>query len=67
MYIDGTFNLFRERNPSVVTLVSNPVLSVQRGSPSSIAATGWYKSLRLVEPLIRLLRKTRDQFWRYTA
>ncbi len=67
MYIDGAFTMFRQRNPDVVTLISNPVLSVQRGSPSSIADTGWYRSLRPLSPLIRLAREARDGWWRFTA
>jgi glycosyl transferase, family 25 len=67
MYIDGAFTLFRERNPDVVALVSNPVLSVQKGSPSSIAGKGWYRSLRFINPLINMARAVRDEFWRLTA
>ena len=67
MYIDGAFSMFRERHPEIVTLVSNPVLSIQKGSPSSIAGTGWYRSLRWLVPLIGLGRAARDQWWRLTA
>lgn len=67
MYIDGAFSMFRQRHPEVVALVSNPVLSVQRGSPSSIADTGWYRSLAPLAPLIGLARRARDQYWRLTA
>jgi glycosyl transferase family 25 len=67
MYIDGAFTLFREQNPHVVSLVSNPVLSVQKGSPSSIAGKGWYRSFRFINPVINLARAVRDQFWRFTA
>jgi len=67
MSIDGAFNMFRERNPHVLTLVGNPVLSVQKGSPSSIAGSHAYKSWPLIEPMIRLAREARDQLWRLTA
>ena len=67
MYIDGAFSVFRNRHPHIVTLVSNPVLSVQKGSPSSIAGTGWYASFGPMRPLIGLLRAGRDQWWRVTS
>jgi len=67
MYIDGALHMFRMQNPDVVTLVSNPVLSVQKGSDSSIAGRARYKSLPLIEPLIRIFRAARDQFWRLTG
>ena len=67
MYIDAAFTMFRQQHPQAVTLVANPVLSVQRGSPSSIAGTGWYRSLGALAPLIQLGRSARDQWWRITA
>jgi hypothetical protein len=67
MYIDGAFNMFRLGNPHVVTLVGNPVLSVQKGSPSNIAGSRSFKSWPLIEPMIRLAREARDQLWRLTA
>jgi hypothetical protein len=67
MYIDGVFNVFRERHPEVVTLVGNPALSVQKGSPSNIAGTGWHADRRWASPLINLGRAARDQWWRLTA
>jgi len=67
MYIDGAFSMFRNRHPHIVTLVSNPVLSVQKGSASSIAGTGWYSALGQGKHLIGLLRAARDQWWRVTS
>jgi glycosyl transferase family 25 len=67
MYIDAVFTHFRLQNPEITTLVSNPVLSLQRGSPSSIASHGWYPSLRWVHPIINLVRAARDQLWRHTS
>jgi glycosyl transferase family 25 len=67
MYIDGAFSLFRNRHPHIVTLVSNPVLSIQKGSPSNIAGTGWYAAFRPVLPLISFLRAARDQWWRVSS
>ena len=64
MYIDGALSLFRNRHPDIVTLVSNPVLSVQKGSPSSIAGAGWYAAAGAMRPLVDLLRAARDQWWR---
>jgi hypothetical protein len=67
MYIDAVFTHFRALNPSVITLVSNPVLSLQRGSPSSIAGHGWYPAIRWMHPIINLARAARDQLWRLTS
>lgn len=66
MYIDGAFSLFRNRHPHIVTLVCNPVLSIQKGSASSIASSGWYASLGPFRPLVGLARAVRDQWWRMT-
>jgi len=67
MYIDGALSLFRNNHPHIVTLVSNPVLSVQKGSPSSIAGAGWYASVGAIKPVVDLLRAARDQWWRVTG
>jgi len=67
MYIDGAFTMFRQQHPHRITLVSNPVLSVQKGSPSNIAGTGWYRALGPLQPLLGAARALRDQWWRLTA
>ncbi len=66
-YIDAAHTLFRRFNPDVVTLVGNPVLSVQRGSPSGLADPRWYDGLRIVRPAIGAARALRDECWRWTG
>jgi glycosyl transferase, family 25 len=66
MYIDGAYSLFRRFNPDVVSLVANPVMSVQRGSVSSLAGGRWYDRSKLLSPLVSLARSTRDELWRAT-
>jgi glycosyl transferase, family 25 len=67
MYIDPAYSLFRRFNPDVVSLVANPVLSVQRGSVSSLAGGHWYDRSKLLVPLVALARSARDELWRYTG
>ena len=64
MYIDGAISLFRNRHPHIVTLVSNPVLSIQKGSASSIAGAGWYAWLGPFRSLVDFGRAARDHWWR---
>jgi glycosyl transferase, family 25 len=64
-YIDATYTLFRKFNPDVVTLVGNPVLSIQRGSPSSLANGRWYDRYPL-RPAVNMARAMRDEYWRWT-
>jgi GR25 family glycosyltransferase involved in LPS biosynthesis len=67
MYIDAAHTLFRRFNPDVVTLVSNPVLSVQRGSPSSLGRGHWYDQHPLARPMVQLARNIRDEWWRWSG
>ena len=67
MYIDGCYNLFRRFNPDVVALVSNPVLSVQKGSPSSLNNLPWYERPKFARGLVGLARSVRDELWRRTG
>ena len=46
MYVDAALTLFREFHPDVRTLVANPSLSVQRGSPSSLGHRRFYDAVR---------------------
>jgi len=63
MYIDGAYNMFRELNPDVVTLVTSPCMAAQRGSRSSLAARGWHRH-GLRGSLADLIRRVRDDAWR---
>ena len=67
MYIDAAYTLFRKFNPDVVTLVANPVLSLQRGSPSSLSDQNWYDKQYLIRPTLKLARALRDECWRWTG
>jgi hypothetical protein len=64
LYIDGAYNLFRRFHPEVVTLVSNPNLSNQKGTVSSLAARAWYDNFAVTQPVIASLRSLRDEVWR---
>jgi glycosyl transferase family 25 len=64
MYIDGAFCLFRDQHPNLRTLVANPVLSNQRGSPSSLGTRHWFHHLPMVGSMARFARDVRDELWR---
>jgi len=67
MYIDGAFGLFRKFHPQNICLVSNPSMSIQKGSNSDLAAERqpWAKgSLRIALETARLAR---DAIWRQTG
>lgn len=67
MYIDAAHTLFRKFNPEVITLVANPVLSVQGGSPSSLSAGRWYDRHAIARPAAKTARAMRDTCWRWTG
>lgn len=67
MYIDGALNMFRINSPDAITIVTNPALSIQRGSPSGIAQGKWYDKITLLVPALRMVRSIRDEIWRYTG
>jgi len=64
LYIDGAFNMFRRFYPGVVCRVSNPNLSNQGGSSSSLAAGKWYTRAPMMQPLVTVSRQLRDEAWR---
>lgn len=67
LYIDAAYSLFRKFDPHVVALVGNPVLSVQRGSPSSLAHGRWYDRFPIISPAVNAARGVRDECWRWTG
>jgi hypothetical protein len=67
MYIDAAYTYFRGHNPDVVSLVANPVLSLQKGCTSSLVGGYWYDRLRLTRPFVALARAARDECWRRTG
>ncbi len=64
VYIDGALNLFRRFYPEIVCLVSNPNLSNQKGSPSSLAGGRWYDRMDAMRFLVTAAREIRDELWR---
>jgi hypothetical protein len=67
MYIDAAISNFRWFNPDIVTLVANPVMSMQRGSVSNIGVDHWYDRKALLGPLVSFARSARDEVWRRTG
>lgn len=65
LYIDAAFTLFRQFHPEVRSLVSHPILSAQKGSPSSLAAGHWYDRSTITKPLVTAARSLRDEIWRF--
>jgi hypothetical protein len=64
MYIDGAFSLFRQQNPDVISLLSAPCQSSQKGSPSNLAGRRWYDKSPLTRPAVIVARALRDEMWR---
>jgi glycosyl transferase, family 25 len=67
LYIDAAFTLFRRANADVVSLVANPVLSVQKGSVSSLAQRKWYDDIAMARPVLAAARDVRDYCWKLRA
>lgn len=63
MYIDACHFFFRRFNPEVISVVSSPCLSVQKGSPSSLGS-GRYDKYPAMVPIVNLARGIRDESWR---
>jgi glycosyl transferase, family 25 len=64
IYIDAAYFFFRHFNPDVVSILSSPVLSVQKGSPSSLNAAKVYDRVFGVRSITNLAREIRDECWR---
>jgi glycosyl transferase, family 25 len=64
MYIDGALSLFRRQNPDVISLLSAPCQSSQKGSPSNLAGRRWYDKNLLTRPAVVAARALRDELWR---
>jgi hypothetical protein len=56
MHVDGAFNMFRRRNPGLVTLLAMPSLGGQRSSRSDIYPNRWFDRLPLVREAAGLAR-----------
>ena len=64
MYIDAALTLFRRQNPDVICLVTDPCLSVQKGSQSNLGKGKSWVGKNLPQAL-SLVRALRDECWRY--
>lgn len=64
LYIDAAHFFFRQFNPDVISIVSSPCFSVQKGSPSSLNTLPWYKRLPVISSGFDLARAVRDEAWR---
>lgn len=64
MYIDAAFTLFRRQNPDVVCLVTDPCLSVQKGSQSNLGRGKSWVGQNL-PGILSTARAVRDECWRY--
>jgi glycosyl transferase family 25 len=64
MYIDGAYSLFRQQNPDVISLLSAPSQSSQKGSPSNLVGRRWYDKGPLTRPAVIVARAVRDELWR---
>ena len=64
MYINSAYFLFRKFNPDVISIVSSPRLSVQKGSPSSLHTVHWYDRNFATRILVEFTRGNRDETWR---
>lgn len=65
MYVDGAICMFRRFHPEITCLVSNPNLSTQKGSVSSLNDRKWYDKLSLTQCLATNARIVRDEMWRF--
>jgi glycosyl transferase family 25 len=64
IYIDAAYFFFRQFNPNVVSIVSSPCLSIQKGSQSSLNARKIYDRVFGIRSLASLAREIRDECWR---
>lgn len=64
VYIDAAYFLFRQLYPDVISVVSSPCLSVQKGSQSSLNSPLWYQRSSFGS-VVNLAREIRDEFWRH--
>ena len=63
IYIDAAYFFFRQFHPDVISVVSSPCLSVQKGSPSSLSPSP-YEKYFAARVLMNVARATRDECWR---
>lgn len=67
LYIDAALSLFRKNRTDYPSLISNPALSVQKGTTSNLAKWRGYDSWSLGHLAISQVRALRDEIWRWTG
>lgn len=67
IYIDAAFNLFRRFNPEIRSLAAVPALCMQKGCVSSLSGPRWYDRVRPTRPLISIVRRSRDYWWKISS
>jgi glycosyl transferase, family 25 len=67
MYIDGAYSMFRKLYPEHICLISNPALSIQKGTTSDLGKRKQYDASRLLNFCAQRAREARDEFWRWTG
>jgi glycosyl transferase, family 25 len=65
LYIDAAYFLFRQFNPDVVSVLTSPCLSIQRGCRSSLGSGGRFEKYPGMDPIVHLARVLRDEAWRH--
>lgn len=65
LYIDAAYFFFRQFNPDVISVLSSPCLSIQRGSRSSLGGGGRFDKYPAIDPIVHIARGLRDEAWRH--
>lgn len=66
MYIDGALNHYRQTGASKACVISNPTLSIQKGSDSDLGVPKHHVFRHAGKGAIATLRWCRDEIWRWT-
>jgi glycosyl transferase, family 25 len=64
VYIDAAYFLFRQFNPDVISVITWPCLSVQKGSRSGLGTGNRFDKHPAISPIVHLARTLRDEGWR---
>lgn len=67
MYIDGAYYHYRAESCSKICLLSNPALSIQKGSDSNLAGPSNPGRFSLRKFPREVARRARDKFWRWSG
>jgi GR25 family glycosyltransferase involved in LPS biosynthesis len=64
LYIDAAYFFYRQFNPDIISVISSPCFSVQKGSRSSLASQRWFERSAAAVALWTVGRELRDEVWR---